>query len=157
MSEYIKSTQQEREIEKQERQRARLLAQTYARQARQYAASASMQEIRAGHAKEDEARALRVQDEIEAAKIKREQDELKVGDQARPPPSAPHSALRPPPSTLTFQVLEVGGVSLGGSKLSEHVPAGRTRMTLTILRRCTCCSWKDGVRVPGGGAGSAQE
>ena len=89
--------------------------------------------------------------------LQREQDELKVGDQARPPPSAPHSALRPPPSTLTSQVLEVGGVSLGGSKLSEHVPAGRTRMTLTILRRCTCCSWKDGVRVPGGGAGSAQE
>ena len=63
-------------IEKQERQRARLLAQTYARQARQYAASASMQEIMAGHAKEDEARALRVQNEIEAAKIKREQDAI---------------------------------------------------------------------------------
>jgi hypothetical protein len=58
------------ELDKQERQRSRLLAQTYARQARQYAASDSMQEIMKKQGEADHARAVAQEQEIE----KRESD-----------------------------------------------------------------------------------
>ncbi len=62
-------------LNKQERQRDRSLKQTYARQARQYAASESMQETMDRIAAQDEARATRHAKELDEAAAKRERDQ----------------------------------------------------------------------------------
>jgi len=62
-------------LDKQERQRDRQLKATYARQARQYGAAASMQELMEQQAKEDEERANFHARELEKAAIKRDNDQ----------------------------------------------------------------------------------
>jgi len=62
-------------LDKQERQRDRQLKATYARQAKQYGAAASMQEVMDAQAKEDEERANRHARELEQAAAKREYDQ----------------------------------------------------------------------------------
>jgi hypothetical protein len=62
-------------LDKQERQRERQLKATYARQARQYGAASSMQEVMDKQAKEDEERANYHARELEKAAAKREADQ----------------------------------------------------------------------------------
>jgi len=62
-------------LDKQERQRDRQLKATYARQAKQYGAAASMQEVMDQQARADEARAKAEADEVERLAAKRESDQ----------------------------------------------------------------------------------
>jgi len=63
-------------LDKQERQRSRLLKQTYARQALQHGAAATMQEMMDKQAQEDEERSNRHAREMERAAAKRESDQF---------------------------------------------------------------------------------